>query len=408
MKKGPSRLARTLRSLVAMIALGAGLAVYNAVTVSRDVSTATGPKGEGQHEFFLAAADRPDIELFFKKLTPEQKATMAKRLGEYADPKLAKVIGKLLGTFDAPAREILTHSLTVSGEKDPEAVAAQLTQNGSLQRLAIGAALREIGSPALPAVVEQLKVKDARNNAVAYLVAIGKTSVPYLLPVLDSTDADVRLAAADALGKIAAPEGVAKLTQLYEKSSGDERFGYLSALSGIGSHDSEELLAKAVDDPALTGPQQAQAMLGLGRVGTSSAIHRLWTFAANEDPNLRDAAISALQLAGSASLSQATDPRLGLRVAAGLKEPAADDYIGMNLASRDLIKPAAEAAYGRPALVSSLSEVVRRTQDGDAVDAVLRSLGSTPKGLERLKGLENDPTLGGFAFRRLRLLGVRS
>jgi len=405
MKKGPSRLARTVRSLLFMISLGAGLAIYNSVTLAKDVSTATGAKSDAQHNFFVAAADRPDIELFYKKLTHDQKVAMAKHLGEYQDPKLAKVIGKLVGTFDAEARGILTDSLTKAAQGHPEAVASLLTQKGSLQIVAITAALRSMGPDALPSVVDQLKVADARTNSVAYLVAAGKPAAPFLLPKLDDTNKDVRLAAADALGKIGDEAAIGKLTDLYTGSTGDEKFGYLSALSGIGARQSEGLLTAAVTDESLTGPRRAQAMLGLGRIGSNTAIQKLWALSSTDDPQVLDSVVSALQLAGDQALSGAPDPHLALRVAGGLRDRTADEYISKALTDPALTIAAAEAAAQRPSLVGALAANVKvHAADGAEVDALMRALSTSREGQQELQRLANDPLVGGFAFRRLKLV----
>lgn len=389
-----------------MICLGAGLAIFNSVSLARDVSAATGPKSDSQHDFFVAAAARPDIELFYKKLTHEQRMAMAQRLGEYPDPKLAAVIGKLVGTFDTDARKVLTDSLTKVSAGHPEAVAALLIQKGSLQIVSITSALRTIGATALPAVVDELEVVDGRTNSVAYLVSVGKPAVPNLLPVLNDKDKDVRLAAADALGKIGANEAVAPLTKLYEGATGDEKFGYLSALSGIGAPETEALLSKAVDDETLTNPRRAQAMLGLGRIGTDSAIKKLWQLSSTDDPQVRDSVVSALQLAGDRALIGTPNPLLGLRVAGGLKDATADRFISEALRDPSLTMAAAEAASRRPSLVPSLSSNVRLlAKDGAEVDALMKALATTAEGQRELKRLSDDPLVGGLAFRRLKLIG---
>jgi HEAT repeat protein len=405
-KKGPSRLARTLRSLLFMIAIGAILAAYNAFNQYRDTSMATGPRSEAQAGFFSTAADRPDIALFFKGLTPNQRLTMARRIGEYDDPKLGTLIGKLLGTFDASAREVLTQSLARLGKKHPEAVADQLTVAGSLQQFAVSSALREVSAPALPAVAEKLKVADARTNAVAYLVTNGPSSTPYLLPLLKEKDKDVRLAAADALGKLGAKEAVQEIIALYDRSEGDERFGYLSALSGIGSPAAEPLLTKEAEDESVTGPRRAQAMLGLGRIGSPTTVATLWRLLKTDDPQIADAVVSGLQLAGNLAISTAPTPEDGLRVAAGVRTPEADRYIAEALSRPGSRKAAAEAAANRPSLVAAVAAAVKSASDGEEADALMRTLATTPEGIAELKRLADDPALGGFASRRLRLAGL--
>ncbi|WP_158409283.1 HEAT repeat domain-containing protein [Fimbriimonas ginsengisoli] len=397
---------RTLRSLLFMIAVGATLAVYNGYNQSHDVALATGPVGSAQRDFFATAADRPDIALFFKGLTPSQRLTMATRIGDYDDPKLGTLIGKLLGSFDAKARVALTASLVRIGKAHPEAVANQLTVAGSLQQFAVASALKAVGAPALPAVATALKTPEARSNAAAYLVANGSSSVSFLLPMLREKDKDVRLAAADALGKLGAKEAVPAIMELYSKSEGDERFGYLSALAGVGDPATEPLLTKEATDLTVAGPRRAQAMLGLGRIGDRMAVSTLWNLLKTDDPQIQDSVISALQLAGNAAISSAPSVADGLKVAAGVHTPEADGYIDRFLRTPEVRLAAARAAENRPGLVAAIAAAAKSTANGEETDALMRALATTPEGVAKLRELAKDPTVGGFAARRLRLSGA--
>jgi len=400
-------LGRTLRSLAYITLVGVGLAVYNSYSLRRDVGIATGPQGDAQHEFFASAATRPDIALFYKGLTHAQRISMANNIGHYDDAKLAPLIGTLLGSFDTEARTALTESLTALGRTHPEAVALQLKQAGSLQQFAIATSLRAIGNSDLPAVGAQLAVADARPHAVAYMVAAGHDAVPVLMPYLDHKTADVRLAAADALGKLGAREAVPKLVGLYEDSKGDEHFGYLSAIGGIGAPETEALLSRVVADVETSTPRRAQAFLGLGRIASDTSIATLWSFAKDDDVQIREAVIAGLQLAGPTTLATAPNSALGLKVASGLKVQAATDYIDQKLREPDDISDAARAASNRPELVMSLTHAVIEHPDGADVDLLMRALSSTPAGISELKQFTRDPNLGGFAMRRLRLIGVQ-
>lgn len=393
-----------MRSLLIIGAIGGTLAVYNVVTTRRDIGIATGPTGPGQLEFFAAAAERPDLELFYKGLTPEQRLTMAKRLGEYDDGRLAPVIGKLLGTFDPVARAELGKSMASLAKKQPDAVAAQFGLAGSFQQIAVASALRSGGDGTLPLAVKRLDEEATRTNALAFLVDYGPASVPVLIPKLNSETPAVRLAAADALGKLAARAAVPALTGLYEKSEGAERIGYLSALASIGDPASEGLLNAALADESLTIAQRAQAALGLGRVGGKSVIPTLLALANHPDRQFRESARSALALAGDAAI---TDPSLPLplriEVAGSVQTPAADAVLARALADPASRLEAATFAGNRPSMVASLTKAVRAEPDGESADRILRALATTEEGRKALEALKNDPILGGLATRRERI-----
>ncbi len=399
-----SRMARTIRSLIYMGTIGTVLTVYSSYSSRQDVLAATGPVGESQRQFFIVAATRPDITTFFKRLTHEQRMKMSENIGHYTDSKLASLVGQLLADFDADARLVLTTALKGIGHKHPSAVAEQLKQKGSFQTLAVAAALKDIGPSVIPDVIAQLKVGDARPNAIAFLVGSGEISVGPLLAKLSDTDKDVRLAAADALGKLRAHEASQPLTDRYQNSTGDEKLGYLTALSGIGDRRNEQLMAKVLTDEAVPTPQRAQAALGLGRIASLSATKVLWDLADDDDSVLRQATITALQLCGDTALIDAKgSKRTILAVASGINSTLADSNIRSLLKDSDLGIDAIQAAANRPSLTSEVSQLLShldRNKDGDRIDACVQTLLTTDQGRTIIKSLEGDDSLKGFVLRR--------
>jgi len=414
--KGASRLALTLRSLVAIVSLGVLLAIYNAVSLRRDIALAVGPEGPAQREFFKNAADRPDITTFFKNLTPEKRLKMAQNIGRYDDMQLASLCGKCLDNFDPEARAALTNSLAHVALVHPDAVAAQFTLPGSFQQLAIATALRRAGPSAIPLVDKQLSVGDARPNAVAYLVASGAPAIAPTLPYLDAKDKDTRLAAVDALGKLRATEAVNKLIELYHGSVEEERLTYFTALVTIGEPSTEPLMRDVLTNDSLPTPLRAQAALGLGRIGSTGALNLVWSFTSSVDQTIRDSSISALQLAGDTALRLRTDSSSQkgsepdvtlLQVAGGIRTEMANRIIQHGLEVPSTAVQAARVAGNRPELVPLLTAEAQKadaTTRGDIVDALLRSLTTTAPGRTALKELGSKPDqspLAALAARRL-------
>lgn len=410
-KKGASRAARTLRSLITISALGVVLAAYNAISLHRDVNLATGAAGPSQEQFLKDSAERPDITTFFKNLTPTQRLQMSKNIGRYRDPELAKLCGKCLDTFDTLARAALTDSLATVAKAHPDAAAALLNLPGSFQQLAIAAALRKAGPETLPLVAKQFSVADARPNAIAYLVASGAPAIGPTLPYLSSSDKDVRLSAADTLGKLRAKQAVEPLTKLFDKSSGDERLEYLTALAGIGDPSSESLMRQNLADESLPSPHRAQAALGLGAIATKSSLQTLWEYASNEDKSLRESAVAGLQLAGDAALQDTgSNETARLAVAAGVYSQIADSVIQKSLLDPGMSVAAAKVAGNRPdlaPLLASRARLLDATSQGDEIDSLLRALNTTPQGRSELQALSSataNPALAGLAARREGLL----
>jgi HEAT repeat protein len=406
--RGASRMARTMRSLMLMGALGASLAAFNVYATGRDMSIATGEEGPRQERFFVQAAERPDIPIFFKGLSPEQRLQMSRNIGRYDQPELATLIGKCLGTFDKDARAALTESLSALAKRHPAAVATQLSLPGSFQQLAVAQALQSAGESVLPVVAERMTDAAARANAGAFLVASGPPAVPVLVPLLDNEDEAVRFAAADALGKLRAREAVDPLIRWFRQAEPEAKLTYLAALSGIGDPATEPMMAATLDDPSIPSPQRAQAALGLGRIGTPSAVRLLWPYTVVEDQRIRLSAISALQIAGDGALEEpAPTAAARVAVAAGIGSVRADAVLREALSQPGMRRVAAEAAEGRATLVPALAEVLISLDpeaDGDQADTLVRALVSTPEGLARVRQVQ-DPRLAGLVERRMRLAG---
>ncbi|MFZ4507500.1 MAG: HEAT repeat domain-containing protein [Fimbriimonas sp.] len=403
--RGPSRLTRTLRALFAIIALGVGLAAWSGYTTSHDISVALGAPTPEQKAFFIAAADRPDIATFFKSLKPDERTTMAQNIGKHDDVRLVGLVAQCLGDFHTPARESLTESLKVLAKKYPEAVATELKRSGSFQQTGIQQALLAAGDSSIPLIVKQLEVGDARSNAINFLVSLGPKVAPYVLPTLQVKDRDTRLAAADVLSKVGAKAAVPGLTKGFTGATGDERLGYLTALAGIGAPDSEDLMVSVLRDPKVAIPARSQAALGLGRIQSPSAVRVLWSFAGDDDNELQNNVITALQIAGDRSLAKGLPgqtPSLLLAVAAEVKTTQSDALIRNFLLDVTLSHQASEAAKERSALVPNLVAALRSlpTTRGDLADGILEALTTTPEGLTSLRSMESDPTWGGLVWRR--------
>ncbi len=403
-----SRLGRTLRSLAVMAILGIVLGVTNMVLTRRDVGLATGPAGPAQKDFLVNAAERPDIATFFKKnLDSGQRILMARNIGRYDDPKLAKLCGILLADFDPAAREELTVSLAKLAVKRPESVAEQLTQKGSFQQIAVNRALTSVGPSIWPLVVKQFSVVDARPNAINYLASMGPSATQFILPSLDDKRPDVRLAAADALAKLRSPEAVDPLVKLYGSTIGDEQYGYLAALSGIGDPKTSDLMSSTLQNDSITIPRRALAALGLGRVGGEPGAKTLWAYAESEDIQLRQSVVSALQLTKDAALKVPSTPvETQLEVASGVHTNLADSIVLHALFNPKLRLAAADIAKRRPKIVAGILQHLNTLEpdsEGDFADKLITALLSTTQGTEALDSLKHRDALAGIIQRRIQL-----
>jgi hypothetical protein len=406
----PSRRGRggSWKTLLALILLAAVLATTHALSHRRDVALATGEPTSQQLQFFVGAVDRPDLVDFFKGLRPEQRLAMARNIGRHDHPQMAALLGKLLDTFDREAREALTESLVALAQTQPEAVSRELRHAGGFQRAAVWEALDSLGDAAIALAAARLTEPETRPQAAAYLVERGSETTPALLQALQSEDRDVRLAAADALGRLREPRAVPHLLRLYEESAPEDRVGYMTALASIGPPTPEDLLLGVFQLEELPDRLRAQAALGLGRLGTEKAVQALWQAAGHDAPLIRDSAISGLKLAGSAAIAAA--PRLNpltMEVAGAVDSRASNATIAHALLEGDeaTVLAALRAAHGREDLVEPLKSFFLRVDvaRGEMADAAASALLSTSAGSRFLDSLADRPELLGIVERRRRV-----
>jgi HEAT repeat protein len=402
--KTASRMTLTIRSLIAMGVLGAGLTAWSTYTQRRDVEVATGPPSPAQEAFFIDGATRPDIATFFKKLSPSRRLAMAQNIGRYTDPQLAKLCGILLGDFDPKARAALAVSLTHIAQTHPDAAASELSEQGSFQYLGVAQALKATGPQVIPFVAQQLANSGAKSNAESVLVEFKTASVQPVLALLTSKDQATRQAAEETLGKLRATAATGALTAIFQSKAGpDERETALVALAAIGDPTSESTFTAIIQDPSQPAGLRCEAAQGLGRIGSASAAEALWKFAQDPDWDVRDAVMDGLALCGDPALNTQNVPQdLLLTIASRLTSPKSDQVIREALTNPNLTTRAALACTNRPSLTPDLQRLLENPKNqanGDLAEAAIGSLATTPQGQSVLAGLKKDPNLAGFIQR---------
>ena len=390
--------------LVALAVLAGVLLFVQKRRTAGDVQLATGPPSAAQSAFFHDAAERPDLDLFFKALTHAQKMAMADNLARYPSADTAKAAARLLATFDEPARQELTKALVAIAAHDPKLVAAELARTGSFEQQGLFSALESTGETGIRAAAESLKVADRRTNAIRFLVERDDKAVPFILPYLEVSEAETRAAAAEALGKLGATSAVPALLDLLAKSEGAERTALLNGLADIGDPRAEDAILQALQGgDALT---EERLMAGLGRMGTARALDSLRERYREGNAEQRTAARSALILAGDKALRRVEDPDLKLAIAKGATSELSNAVIRGALGDPKREAAAADAARGREALVPDLWPTgfeTRADPGANGTWARIEALATTASGRVILKRLQSDPRLGGLAQRSLKL-----
>ncbi len=223
-------------------------------------------------------------------------------------------------------------------------------------------------------------------------------AIPHVLPELQSTNKDVRLAAVETLGKLRARQAAAPIRRLFYSAERADRMPYLTA-------EDEPLLAAALDDKGYPTPLRAQAALGLGRIASPTAVATLWRITRDRDRDLVEAAEAGLRLAEDRALQYGSgSPRVTAEVCAGFESPLSNRTLERLLQSTDgdVLDAAVAAARVRSALVGALLGVLNRTEpsrEGHLVEAVVDSLYSTENGRSAL-AQSSSPIVRAFFERR--------
>lgn len=396
------RIKRAITSSLILFVVAGVLAVANLYTQNRDRQAALGPESPAQRQFFIEAVNRPDISAFFKRFKAAEKAQAARNLGRYQDPKIVKLATLWLTDFDVEARKELDAVLVALAPLYPRELAAELDKSGGFQKLGVAKALRSAFDHTIPAVIDQLDVAAARNNTVEYLAASGKAVGPYVLPKLQSDEKDTRLAAADALGKVGYQPAGGPIRRLYAEADAVDQSAYLAALANLGDSGSEAIFRRILEDGGASTGDRASSILGLGRIGSPSAI-RLLSSELAKKPLDRPQIIEALSLAGQGSLD--ADLSIGdrLEVAGGISGAQADQVISVALGNPTLTYRAAELAVQRPSLAAMLARRLGELdpiKDGRTIEILVHALGSTPQGQSELQTPALQQRFGGFIRRR--------
>ncbi len=395
----------TFATLLVLIALASVMAVGHTIASRNEVALATGTRSDAQLEFFLQAADRPDLKEFYESLDPAQRLSMARNIAQYDQAGMAKLLAKLLASIDPQARSALSGALKDLAKRQPAAVADQLSESSGFPRTAVFSALHSLGDSSLSLAAERLAQPSTRDGAIAFLVESGGAADESALAVFrGSTDWDTKLAAAKALGQLRARSATHALLDAYRSAPPERRLALLGSIAAIGDPESQDEVAAVALDESAPPDLRAQAAVGLGRIGSVSGASTLWRLLGTMEPTLASAVRSALIESGDNALLGEHDPTLMVAISAASKSAAADEVLAGYFGSSDrsLRLRALRSAGGHPRLAGRVFDLIRSldpSSDGDLIQAAVDALRNDGRP-DLLAGISKDPRLAGFVERR--------
>lgn len=191
-----------------------------------------------------------------------------------------------------------------------------------------------------------VRIEEEPNARRKYFIArelasFGDLAVDYLIPLLQNEQVEVRINAADFLGRLRSPRAVPGLVRALDDSVADVRWRALYALGAIGSADCVGAMLPLLDDPE---PYvQLAALRSLAQLDAEEILEYAKEPLQSPDPWVRVAAVEALGSLGSADavpliVERLTDEKAWVRrstVAALLKIGSPESCEALERASRD-------------------------------------------------------------------------
>ncbi len=203
----------------------------------------------------------------------------------------------------------------------PQLIEALQSENLQVRQGAVNA-LGRIGKAAIPDLLEGLKsdkeqVRWSAANGLGNIGSQAQDAVPDLIVVLKDPEPRVRSSAADALGSIGhdAQDAIPDLIETLQDTDARVRSSAASALGNIG-HDAKDAvpdLIKALQDT--DARVRSSAAYGLGGIGVDAkeAVPDLRAALQDSDKDVRRSAANALRLIGSDAKAAVPDLRAALQ-----------------------------------------------------------------------------------------------
>lgn len=313
------------------------------------------------------------------RISEELPDAVEQGLRPHSGGAVAAEVAELLASQDSRIRKSAARLLTYLRDERFASHLLDLVADDELCESAVKA-LIQMGPSVVGRLLEQWHDADSRTRA--YLTYIcGETGcdegLDLLLEGLSSADAQLRLVAARALGRIDEKEAIAPLIEHLGDEVEDVREASIDSLCRLGNCHREEIIRCLQSEMEHRDPQRRMgAVLVLGRIDGSEADNWVSLAMKDESPLVRQAAVRALDEKGEGAQVPAlmlalTDEdgdvrRLAAEALGGIGDEQAASALGLALGDEDIwVRAAAVRALGRlgsgevvPLLRQALSDSV--------------------------------------------------
>lgn len=375
------------RAVVVLVILYAvGMGVFRHMQVSR---LAEQLRTGSQSDKIAAAKALMARERLYDKVQemkePKDRTAAAKAVMAVGGEAAVKQLLVLLKDADAGVKTEVTSALTKIGADHTKVLIPAMKDSDANVNTGASNALIAIGPKVIPPVQTAAKDATLRGPAINVLVKIGAPSVPAVVELLSEDDQDLRMAAADALGKIGSKDATPALLKSTRDIAAVRRVA-ISSLCTICDPRATDLLVEVLKRDTDDGEVRARAARALSVIGGAKSVSALVGALGDLDLKVRTSVITGLQRMGNSAVGPVMSAvatgsidvrRAGAAVLEKIEGPSASAALLKLAKDPDpLIRLSAARGLGEQksspqigALISVLSD-----PDGRVADAAVLSL----------------------------------
>ncbi len=355
-----------------------GSALWNNIATNRLIEQATGTDINQQITALRQMAQRDDFYDLLQSRKPPARLRVANAVEQWNEPDAVKVALAMLRDPEPKVRDRFLQSLKVIGGNHLDALAEGLKHSDSKVKSGTIQVMTQLGLQSLPVALKAFEDAGARPAAMEVLVQFGSASVPGLLNILQKAqDEGLQLDTITALGRIGDRRATNAILP-FLKLPVEKRRIVLTALGGIADPRTENILIEALRSEREDPDARAQCALGLGQIGSPTALRALLTGLSDPNLTVADACAVGLRRAGVRALSVIAQalrhPNLAVRLRAVQSLSTLNDGGAVALLAQALNDPHVEV---RRAAANALGT----TGHPSAVRVLIQALGNSDGGV---------------------------
>jgi HEAT repeat protein len=191
-------------------------------------------------------------------------------LGEMGDERCVEPLVRALRDGDWQVREVAVEALGMVGSPAVDAVVKQL-RNWEIRKCAIRALGKMKDERVLEPLIAQLRSDEFSQDATEALVELGKPAVPKLVAALKDKDEGIRKQAVIALGRLKDPDAIDPLIEMLKDKDWFVRLTAAAALEKIGDDRGREAIKPLLQDSDMVVRMRVERILAAWKKRTANA-----------------------------------------------------------------------------------------------------------------------------------------